>query len=453
MIIQNAKINGLIGHLSGQIVTSPDKWCIDDKIKITIACKCGVQATIGLRSLIRRWKSEPEYRCKSCDVKTYANNPNRITRFKESFNKIATTPEYKAKCSDAGKKAWSDPGAYARASKLLKERNTTDSRLIEGRKKALNTFINSSTYKEHLARIRHNQLHNISIPEQIVNSILSELRIEYTHQFELGHYIYDFKVGQLLIEVQGEYWHKDTIAKDSAKATYAANNGYEVLHIWENEFNEESKVRNLILTRLKLIEQEQVNYSFDDVKIKEIDTKEARIFLGRYHYLPAISKSGRHIGAYLEDKLIGVVTFSGVVRKESADRLKVSTSQIRELSRFCIHPTYQKKNFGSWLLSRSIKKYIADINSNIVVFISFADHDQGHTGTIYKAAGWTHDGEVDGHYYYRSADGLRVHKKTVWDRAKKFGISETEYAIKHKYIKVNCGTKSRFVMRIKDAFN
>lgn len=423
---------------------------MNDKFKVTIQCDCGKESTIGARSLARRWEGETEYRCKSCDIKTYISEPERIIKFKKSFAKVAQTLEHREKCKKNSVLFWTDPifeESRKYISKCVSQDNKTNQKKIEGRKKALKAFMGKNDYKEHLAKIRAAQDGKSSIPEKITAKLLAEIGVNFEQQFILGPYVYDFKIGNLLIECQGEHWHKDSIAKDSAKATYAANLGYKVMHIWEHEFNETGKVRELLLRRLGYVNGEQIAFEFKNVTVKQIDTVMARVFLGCYHYLPAMSKYGRHYGAFLNDKLIAVVTFSGVVRKEIAERLKIKTSQIRELSRFCIHPDYHKTNFASWCLKRMVGLFKNDM-PDVKKLVTFADHDAGHNGNIYKASNWKYDGKTKEDYYYISPEKYRIHKKTVWDRAKKMCMLETDYIAKHEYSKIRCKGKSRFTFDI-----
>jgi hypothetical protein len=139
-------------------------------------------------------------------------------------------------------------------------------------------------------------------------------------------------------------------------------------------------------------------------------------------------------GAFLNDELIAVCKFASVVRKEVATSMNLKTSEVLELDRFCIHPNYQKKNFASWFLSRCTK-LIND--SKITHLVSFADSTFGHIGTIYKAANWMKIGTVKPSYHYVDSTGWVLHKKTLWDHAKKMGKSEVEYAEENGYQKVH----------------
>ena len=85
-----------------------------------------------------------------------------------------------------------------------------------------------------------------SILEDIVASILTSFCVNFKRQYRLGYYAYDFFIPSynMIIEVNGEYWHKNTQAQDSAKATYAHNNGLMVKCVWENEFSKLGKVND-----------------------------------------------------------------------------------------------------------------------------------------------------------------------------------------------------------------
>lgn len=78
------------------------------------------------------------------------------------------------------------------------------------------------------------------------------------------------------------------------------------------------------------------------------------------------------------------------------------------------------------------------------MLISFADTTHNHFGTIYKASNWILDGEVTPDYWYADDRGYICHKKTLWNKAKKNNMTETEYCIKHNYQKVHGEKKLRF---------
>jgi len=431
-----------------QIQSLPEKITVSDKCKIDIKCNnCDTINNVSVRNLIRKWSNE-EYKCKSCHVKTYANKPERIKKFQKSFSKTASTKEHKDKCSKSAKKLWDTPELRAKVSKAVSEDNKVNPLKIEARKKAHKAWMEKYG-KRKLLEMRSDQRTKTSILESIFKSLLEEYNINYEAQYNLGYYKFDFFLVDynILVELNGEYWHKETNAFDSAKATYANKLNYIVKTIWENEFSEIGKVKSLLLSWVGCITVEQVDFKFDDIILKEINNKEARVFLGKYHYLPAISKSGYHLGCYLEDRLIASITFSHVTRKEMIIKQGLkSTREIREVGRFCISTGYNKRNFASWFMSKAVKEF-KKLNNDVRLLISFADTTL-HGGTIYKASNWIYDGETKPNYMYQSPDGYLIHKKTVWDRAKKLNNSEEEYSKNHSYLKVWSKKKYRFIYKI-----
>lgn len=110
-----------------------------------------------------------------------------------------------------------------------------------------------------------------------VCSILDEMKIEYEIEFyikgENKRCFYDIKIGNLLIEVNGDYWHANPIlykAKDllsfhgniftaediwnldKEKAELAIDNGYNILYLWETDINNDfEKVKQIINGKCK----------------------------------------------------------------------------------------------------------------------------------------------------------------------------------------------------------
>jgi hypothetical protein len=138
---------------------------------------------------------------------------------------------------------------------------------------------------------------------------------------------------------------------------------------------------------------------------------------------------------------------AGVVRQEVALSIGLVPSQTIELDRFCIHPDFHKRNFASFLLGRLGRLVKADI-PGVCTLVSFADSDQGHSGSIYKAANWKLAGVSRPGYLYRKPDGGIVHKKTAWNAAKVRGMSEKEYADFAGLTKESTGPKSKFIFSL-----
>lgn len=438
-----SKFWDLVDHLKDQIVKPPNRVVISDSQKLVIRCECGVETELSTRALTRKYHNRDRYLCKSCNVKEYVSDETRLAKWRASYQKtLQDDPTVRQKLAVNGAKSWEQPG-FREKMNIARRKNTPAQQAA--RKKALAALQSKAWYPEHMAKMRHAQDGKRSILELIVDNVLKEMSIKYTPQYKLGYYSFDFLLPDfnLLLEVQGEYWHQDSIPKDSAKATYAVQQGYQVKHIWEHEFSQHGRIKQII--REFVTEDFQpIEYEFSQLRVQEITVQEARIFYGMYHYLPSISKFGRHFGAFFNDQLICAVTFSQVTRKESYERLNLKKSELKELSRFCIAPKFQRKNLASWFMAKSIK-WIKSQDPTIKCLISFADTTLGHTGVIYQASNWAFDGETKPSYHWVTSDGYLAHKKTIWDRAKKMGEKENQYALSRGYTKIPSKAKRRFL--------
>ena len=231
------------------------------------------------------------------------------------------------------------------------------------------------------------------------------------------------------------------MSKDKAKATYVKKycQDYKLKYLWEHEFKCKSRIVELIKYWTGIVKIELINFSFGDVEIKKCVAKDYRLFLSKYHYLFNAGRGGIAHGAYLNKKLIAVCVFSPLVRQN----LPWDKNSTRELSRLCIHPRYQKKNFASWFVSKCIK--LLDLKYTTI--ISYCDATFNHNGVVYKACNFRFDGEVRPDYWYVSEDGWVMHKKTLYEHAKKMNMKEKDFAAENDYKKVYGKEKLRFVYR------
>lgn len=109
------------------------------------------------------------------------------------------------------------------------------------------------------------------------SDMLKSLNIKFESEFSILHNglykKYDFKIGNNLIEVNGEFWHanpkkyhpddilsfpggkviaKDIWNKDNIKKNIAIDNGYNILYFWENEINNVNEFKKIKLKIKKL---------------------------------------------------------------------------------------------------------------------------------------------------------------------------------------------------------
>lgn len=176
---------------------------------------------------------------------------------------------------------------------------------------------------------------------------------------------------------------------------------------------------NLNAPNCRLISVEEYQKSLirvREIRIKEINRKTLDKFCEKVHYLGASGKGHVHcFGFFTDSELVGVALITNPTREES----KINGEPTLELTRFLILGRYRWKNVASKCLSLIIKELKKTSYKHLITFV-----DTGHhIGTIYKAANFVECGKTKASYNY---DG--IHKKTIYERAKKYGMSEHEYA-------------------------
>jgi len=341
---------------------------------------------------------------------------SRISR--ESWQK----PEFRKGMKDLLKRRWKDP--------IFRDKMT-------------NVLLQSRINMPHISSL-----------QTTLYSILDDLGIKYYREYPdkpadkeciIGPYSFDCVIPRdnkptILVECQGEYWHKGDKPTDRAKASYINQNfinQYEIKYIWEHEFSCKDRIISLLKYWLGVEQPNTVDFDFESIKIKDCPASDYRLLLSKYHYLANAGRGGIAFGAYLNDVLIAVCVFSPLIRQN----LPYDSTCTRELSRLCIHPSYQKKNFGSWFITRCIKQ----LDNKFKTIISYCDTTFNHDGAMYKACNFILDGEVEPDYWYIRDDGWVMHKKTLYNHAIRNGFTESSYADTWGYKKVFGLKKLRFI--------
>jgi hypothetical protein len=292
--------------------------------------------------------------------------------------------------------------------------------------------------------------------ERAMADRLTSIGIKFTPQHKTGPYFWDFILDDygVVVDVNGEYWHSGpkVAAKDRGKLTFLERHRPDLraLVIQEVTFLNPSMVDKAVLRFLGLeTVPEQTDFSLSNVFVRRVEpvTSKSRHvqFLNSFHY----AMDGRHgklvFEAVLGDRVIAVCKFSSVTRREVATSMGLKCHQVLELDRFCIHPNFQKKNFGSWLISRCAKSAF-EAFPGVSSLVSFADETFGHSGTIYRAANWIESGRTRPSYHYMNDLGVPINKKRVYDIASKLKMKEAEYVAKHDLVRYQEKPKVKFVL-------
>lgn len=398
-----------------------------DKIKLLISM-----------GLSRCWRNNQEFRKK---ISSYANSlSSRVKENEElhkkwlyNLRKAMQNPEYRHKQSLIIKTLWKNQEYREKITKSSKK------------------LWENPEYRKLILEQRINQPIT-STQQMLLYDILDNLNISYIPEYCIGYFSFDCFLPNhnILIEVNGDYWHNlpKAIRNDKSKATYIEKYfpQFTLKYLWEHEFKCQDRIINLIKYWTKT-DLEIKQFNFNEITTKQIDSTTAKYFLEKYHYTNKIGNNSIRIGYHINDELIALIIYGHVVRDETATRLNYKSKEVFELSRFAIHPLYQQKNLASYLISKSIG-FIKTTCPDIKLLVSFADTSFNHLGIIYKASNWIFDGMVKPSYWYVDKDNYVMHKKTLWDHAMSLKLPEKVFAEKYGYTRIDGKEKLRFIYHL-----
>jgi len=231
---------------------------------------------------------------------------------------------------------------------------------------------------------------------------------------------------KIAIEYNGLYWHNDRRKKKGYhlnKLTMCEEAGYTLITIFEDEFKFKKEI---VLSRLKNILGVSDGEKIGARKclIREIDTKLKNRFLNKHH-IQGADRAKIKLGAFYDDKLVSVMTFSAPSVSKGAKRI---SSGDYELSRFC--SDYKLSIVG--IASKLFKYFVKNYDFNFI--FTYSDR-RWSTGNLYKNLGFEHISTSVPNYWY-IVEEKRVHRYNFRkDRLKKMLMYDkdlTEIAIMKK---------------------
>ena len=133
--------------------------------------------------------------------------------------------------------------------------------------------------------------------------------IQYSREFSLENYRYDFKVGETLIEIDPTATHNSTMGirhkepldplYHQQKSQCAARNGYHCIHLWD--WDDPDKIVDLLAYK-------RVVYA-RACKVREVCERDSNLFLKVNHLQGMCKGSTVRIGLYEGDTLVLLMTF------------------------------------------------------------------------------------------------------------------------------------------------
>jgi len=130
----------------------------------------------------------------------------------------------------------------------------------------------------------------------------------------------------------------------------------------------------------------------------------------KWHYsrsipMPPIVK----IGAWEDDKFIGVVLFSRGASPALGAAYGLTQLECCELTRVALK---DHASAVSRIISIAVR-FLAKSNEGLRLIVSFADPSQGHHGGVYQAGNWVYCGDSDEKTDYIAPDGRRLLNRQV----------------------------------------
>lgn len=209
---------------------------------------------------------------------------------------------------------------------------------------------------------------------------LTSYDISAESEFILENYSYDFKINDLLIEINPTYTHNSTTPAQIGKSKFkpkdmyyhynktklAIENGYRCIHIWD--WDDEDKIIQSLLPRKVLYAR--------NLQLKEIGLEDTAMFLNKYHLQNSCLWQDIRLGLYNGDELIEVMTFG---------KSRYNKNYEYELLRLCTKSRYNVVGGAEKLFAHFIKEY------NPTSIISYCDNSK-FSGEVYLRLGMQQKG-------------------------------------------------------------
>ena len=214
---------------------------------------------------------------------------------------------------------------------------------------------------------------NNSGPNRSFERLLINEGINYSREYSMSKYVYDFKVeDSVLIEIDpsathNSLWNPYNHSEDGLNPTYHQNKsrfaeqyGYHVIHVFD--WDDLDKVIKLLSSRNRIYARK--------CDIREVHIDECGEFLQKYHLQGSCKGQKFRLGLYFEDTLVSLMTFG---------KPRYNSNYKWELLRYC--SSYNVVGGAEKLFKHFIKMF------NPESVISYCDRSK-FRGDIYKTLGF-----------------------------------------------------------------
>lgn len=263
--------------------------------------------------------------------------------------------------------------------------------------------------------------HADSKPNKYFAQLLQDNGIEFTREFPIDRYAYDFKIGNILIEVDPSPTHNSTWGVYDCsplpsnyhlnKSRVAVHKGFRCIHIFD--WDDPVKVVNLLKDRQKLFARKST--------VKEVNSKEAREFINCYH-IQGYARDSIRLGLYYDNELVSIMTF---------DKPRYNKKFDYELIRYC-----SSKNVVGGA-AKLFKHFLTQFSPKSVV--SYCDFSK-FTGNVYTELGFKLESTTISKHWYNMKTDEHILDTLLLQRG-------FDQLLGNKYGKYGKGTNNSDLMR------
>jgi hypothetical protein len=175
--------------------------------------------------------------------------------------------------------------------------------------------------------------------------------------------------------------------------------------------------------------------------IEPTDYNTAKWFVETWHYSHRMP-TGKNIcfGVKRGGILYAVIVYGTGVNPYQAKFLGVKNCiEIKRMCRVEPKGDYPLSRFIN-LTTKMLKK-----GSSFDAVVAFADPEQGHEGTVYKAAGYQHKGMTNAEWHLQEEDGAIRHRRFAYRMARRNGITIAEARQQLNVTRIRTDPKHRWV--------
>jgi hypothetical protein len=169
---------------------------------------------------------------------------------------------------------------------------------------------------------------------------------------------------------------------------------------------------------------------------------EGDAFFRNWHYTGTSPRGLTTVGLKRDGFLVGVAGFGpcsypGVQKAVWGG----DSSNTVEIRRFALVDNLPS-NTASWFMSQALRL----LDRSIEVVVAFSDPGAGHHGGMYQACNFVFLGTTRPAHHYVDQFGAFVHKRVVWEAAKRNGLDVDAQATKNGLVKIADPPKNRYAI-------